>query len=137
MALTCNSESPKVHNVRQPHKNGQSRHGEGRKQHLVTIRPRLQLLLVRLHPLECARAAAEHAATTTTAHLVITLLRTHELGLVVLQGLKGRQGELGLVLVRASNVLHDANGFFVLALVHQELGALTELEHEEPEAKDS
>lgn len=137
-ALTCYREAPKVHNVRQPYENRQARHGEGGKEHHVAIRPRFQLRLVGLHPLERARAAAEHAAPP--AHLAIALLRTHRLqrgglGLVVLEGLKGGQGELGLVVVGARNVLHDANGLFVLALVDEELGALAKVEEEEAQAK--
>lgn len=70
--------------------------------------------------------------------MVATILCLDGFGLVAgtpLEGLKGSQGEPCLVLVRPGNVLHHADSLLVLALVHEELGAFTEVEQEEPQAE--
>lgn len=141
--LTGHSESPEIKNVRQPDENRQPRHREAREQHHVPVLLLRHLLPARLHPLDRrdrpADGPPERAAHPRPEARAPSAapggLRPPGAALAT-QRLEMLQGQPADGPIRVGDVVHHLDGFLVLTLVHEELGALTKPEDEAAQDED-
>lgn len=142
--LTGHSETPEVKDISQPDQYRQPRHREAREQHHVPVLLVRHLLAARLHALDGrdrpadrpAERAAHPSPEPRAAAAAAGILRPPGIRRVAAQGLEVLQAQAADDAVGVGDVVHDLDGLLVLALVHEELGALAEAEDEAAQEED-
>lgn len=143
--LTGHSETPEIKDISQPDQDRQPRHGEAREQHHVPILLVRHLLPAGLHPLDGRdrpadrppkRAAHPRPEARPATAPAVGVLRPPGVRRVAAQGLEVLQAQAADGAVGGGDVVHDLDGLLVLALVHEELGALAEAENKTAQEED-
>lgn len=123
--LTCYSEAPEVHDIRQPHQNGQTGHCPAAEQHHISILLNGELASeVRLAQLD---TTANHRL-----HARAALQRV----MLPLQCLERRKVQSAMLLVDLGNVPNRVKSLVIATLVNKVLGRLAEVEDEEAHDED-
>jgi hypothetical protein len=115
--LTCHSEAPKVHDIRQPNEDGQARHLPAAEKHHVTVFLQGELLSeIRLCLLD---TASKHRLSALN-------------GIVfALDSFEGFHGQPAGLLVDLGNVANSGQSLVISTFVDEELGGFPESEDKE------
>lgn len=133
--LTSNSKTPKVHNVRQPHKDRQPRHSPARKERQVSLQPTGGLVRRCSPALPRLERSSARRTGRCSSWVVTTAIRVEAGIVLLLQRFKRRQTQATFFAVRLGNVLYHLNRLFVLTLGNKILGWLAKAKDQEAQAK--